>query len=241
MKTKIYALRGDNRFVRYVGKTVRSLASRLCGHLKDAQSGHNTYKCNWIRSMLKRGLIPSITLLAETTGDGCKEEIAWIKYFRDGGVHLTNATTGGEGGKLSLRVRRKISEGNKGRIFSLETRQKISRAKQGHPVSEETRKKIRLGNATRILSPEAKKRMIAHVYLPEVRAKISASLKGRKLSSEVRRNMSLSRIGIPITLKHRLAIIAAKKISRSWERQSKKNGRWCKASEQKPEATIIKR
>jgi len=60
--------------------------------------------------MLSKGLIPTITLLGEYEGDGNKEEIAWIKYFRDGGVELTNGTDGGDGiSNPSKMVRDKIS------------------------------------------------------------------------------------------------------------------------------------
>lgn len=57
VKTKIYALRGENKFVRYVGKTVHPLERRLAGHLDGARKGEKTYKGCWIHSMLNKGLL----------------------------------------------------------------------------------------------------------------------------------------------------------------------------------------
>ena len=97
MKTKIYALRDETRYLRYVGKTSRSLKERLQGHLLSARKGAKNHRCAWIRSMFKRGFLPTITLIAEVDGDGCKEEIAWIKYLKDKGVEMMiKARTGKE-------------------------------------------------------------------------------------------------------------------------------------------------
>lgn len=116
MKTKIYALAESDGKIRYIGKTSRSLSQRFSGHLHEARKGTKGYKNNWIRSLLKQGLIPSVIKIGEVDGDGCQEEIAWIKYFRDEGILLVNQTDGGEGTsghKVSLEFRKKISEINK--------------------------------------------------------------------------------------------------------------------------------
>jgi len=81
------------------------------GHLRDARRGAKGHRCNWIRSVLFRGFLPSITLIGKVDGDGFKDEVAWIKYFRDEGVNLVNETDGGEG--------------MAGLVFSKEHKQKI--------------------------------------------------------------------------------------------------------------------
>ena len=47
MRTKIYFLRGENRFVVYVGKTSGTLENRLCGHFREAKKGHRCKKMQW--------------------------------------------------------------------------------------------------------------------------------------------------------------------------------------------------
>jgi hypothetical protein len=102
---KIYCLRDETRFLRYVGKTSITLPERLKGHIREAldktPSGSwksNTHKSRWIRSMLRRGLTPSIDLITEVKADGNKAEIAYIAYFKRKGIELVNGTSGGDGG-----------------------------------------------------------------------------------------------------------------------------------------------
>jgi hypothetical protein len=168
MKTKIYALRDDAGSIRYIGKTGKTLQSRLTEHLYEAKRGDKNHRCTWLRSLLNEGTLPSITLIEEVDGDGCAAEISWIRYFRDHGVRLTNGTDGGEGCV--------------GRIVSEETRRKTSLALKGIKRSEETRRKISISKRRENLSDET-------IY------KRSAAQKGRKYSEEVRRNMSIAHIG----------------------------------------------
>lgn len=173
MKTRIYALR-DNHWIRYVGKTIKSLEERLSGHMKDARDKNNkNYKCNWIRTMLLRGQIPRITLIEEVEGDGNEEEIKWIKFFRKGGVNLTNITGGGQGHPHTKESRLKISNARKGKgvgwHHTPEARAKMSISRRGHFVSIETRQKV-----------SAAQRGVKDGPLPfEQRQKISESLKGQ--------------------------------------------------------------
>ena len=151
MQTKIYALKDEHGEVRYIGKTIKSLSIRLSQHLCEVRRGVSNYRCNWIKSITSRGYFPSIDLIETVFGDGCKEEIAWIKYFREKGVNLVNQTIGGEGKigyKNSPETRKKISESNMGRICSKETREKIGLANKGRyvgiPLPQETREKMRV-------------------------------------------------------------------------------------------------
>jgi len=190
MYTEIYVLRDETRYLRYVGKTKQRLTSRLARHLKDAQNGRKTHKCNWIRSMLTNGFLPSITLIEEVEGNGCKEERKWIKYLKNKGVDLVNGTDGGEGipGFLhSEQTKQKISEAHKG----------ISVRGSGWRHSKETRKKISLAHhgmrhskKTKIKMCIAKQRMTV-----KTKKKIGAAGKGRICSLETRQKMSFAHKG----------------------------------------------
>jgi hypothetical protein len=95
--TKIYVLHDGDGAVRYIGKTRRSLPSRLAGHLQDARNGKTSRKSRWIQNMISVGRFPEITLVGEAQGNGNREEIAWIAYGRSVGWELTNGTDGGSG------------------------------------------------------------------------------------------------------------------------------------------------
>lgn len=190
MKTTIYALR-ENGFVRYVGKTTKSLESRLASHLDGARKGEKTRKATWIRSMLRKGQLPCITLIGEYDGNGNKEEIAWIKYFRDRGVDLVNGTNGGDGGVMLPHIIAKIAAKNKGRRWTSEQRRKLSIQRMGHFTSEETKKKIRLSQINKFIPLYQRKKMSAShkgkVFSEKTKEKMSLVHKKRMLDSEVRR------------------------------------------------------
>jgi hypothetical protein len=105
----IYALT-DPRIglVRYVGKA-KDLLKRFAGHLDEARR-EQTHKARWIRALKREGLIPG-TLILEEVEDGREDqaERLWIKKFPPG--QLTNATEGGEGGRLSPQAQAKCTEG----------------------------------------------------------------------------------------------------------------------------------
>lgn len=103
MKVKIYELR-DPRDPeckpRYVGITKNKLKYRLNAHIQDSLSNkNNTYKRNWIKSLLNNNIIPTIHLIEEVEGweYACKVEQYWIKEFNTQEYTLTNSTDGGEG------------------------------------------------------------------------------------------------------------------------------------------------
>ena len=170
MKTKIYALRDETRYLRYVGKTTRLLTDRLSDHLKDAQKGVKTHKCSWIRSMMRCGLLPSITLIEEADGNGNKEEIKWIKYFRDHGIELVNGTEGGEGWTKGMLHK----EGSKEKMRCNRRGKGL-----GYSPSEKNKEAVRL-------ACKGKPRPAS------VRLAISLKQRGRKKSAEARKNMSIA-------------------------------------------------
>lgn len=230
MKTKIYALRGDNRFVRYVGKTIKSLESRLSDHLSAARRGDNSHKGRGIRKILSSGSIPSITLIEITEGNGSKEERYWIKYFRSHKIDLWNETEGGEGiagFHHSRRTRKRIGASNKISHSRPETRQlmsvlqrermkdpvnrmRISKSLQGHPTTE----KVREANRNKILSIETRKKMgngmRGKKVSSDVIEKRRKAMLGHSVSVETRAKISASHIGIRPSKETRLKMRLAK-------------------------------
>jgi len=205
VKTKLYILANEKGNIRYIGKTSSKLHNRLIEHLYESRKGRKNYRCNWIRSVLSRGFIPTIVLIGEVEGDGCKEEIAWIQYFRDEGVRLVNMTDGGEGcfgyrgqaGKKnpffgkhhSLEARQKMSAKRRGKKFSPEHCQHIGEGNKGKHHSAETCRKISLANKGKIKSAELCQRM-------------SESAKNNTSNLKALRKRNKSGIGKRHTLEH---------------------------------------
>jgi hypothetical protein len=169
MPVKIYALR-DGHWIRYVGKTIKSLDRRLSGHLLDARKNRQDHRSNGIREILKRGCLPSITLIEIVRGDGNKEEKSWIQYFKSHGIALWNGTEGGDGGDT-----------RSGKHNTISHNQKVSKALTGHSFTPETLAKMRLAKLGVNLSART-------------REKISSSLKGRVFSEEHRSNIRQAKL-----------------------------------------------
>jgi hypothetical protein len=95
--TKIYLLRDPiDGSVRYVGKTVQTLARRLGIHVS-RRSTYKSHANSWIIGLLAIGKRPLIELI-ELCGDDWEErERFWIAHYRMIGASLTNHTDGGEG------------------------------------------------------------------------------------------------------------------------------------------------
>jgi len=184
MRTTIYALR-ENHFVKYVGKTKYSLEKRLSNHLITARRGEQTYRARWIRRMLQEGSIPDITKIQDVEGDGCKEEIAWIRYFRDHGVKLTNGTAGGDGGDTygtglhRARMLENVNRSKRGRKHSDETKAKIAAKALGRKASPATKEKMSVARRAHSMPK----------WTEERRKKTVASLVGRLLSEETKKKM----------------------------------------------------
>lgn len=123
--------------LRYVGKTEGKLQTRLNHHVWRARHlRSNTYKANWIRTILAQGLEPKIVQLWKTEEIEVlsQAEIFWISYFLQMGCHLTNLTVGGEGAS--------------GYRHTAEAKERMSRLKSGKAWSEATRASmIKVGKA----------------------------------------------------------------------------------------------
>lgn len=96
-KTYIYALSDINGNIRYIGKT-SYLKQRLYSHIKECRTKRINHKINWIKSLLKKGEKPLISILDEVDSNHWQFwECFWIEQFKQWGFNLTNQTKGGDG------------------------------------------------------------------------------------------------------------------------------------------------
>jgi hypothetical protein len=113
----IYILKDpDTELVRYVGKTVKPPAQRLSGHIYKAKID-DSYKDRWIRSLLSKGVRPTIEVIDEVQPENWQFwERHYIKLFKSIGARLTNAMNGGED-EMSFtdEIKKKISDAQEGR------------------------------------------------------------------------------------------------------------------------------
>lgn len=125
--------------VRYVGKA-ENIDVRYKRHLAEAKSLiHKTHKNYWINKLLKNNQEPRLEVVEECELNVWEErEIYWIKYHKELGCKLTNATSGGDGvSGVDEEHRKAISDrmmGNQymvGKHHSDETKLKISIANSG--------------------------------------------------------------------------------------------------------------
>lgn len=95
----IYALTcPDTGIVRYIGKSTVGL-ERPNKHKTKMSLIAQTHKNNWIKSLLAQNKTYGIKVLEECDSKEVlnEREMHWIKFYRDTGHNLTNATDGGEG------------------------------------------------------------------------------------------------------------------------------------------------
>lgn len=87
--------------IRYIGLT-KDLKDRYKRHLQKSylvKYNKNTYKSNWIQSLLKKNFMPIMEILDEGTDKNiCDLERYWIAQFKAWGFKLTNLSEGGEVG-----------------------------------------------------------------------------------------------------------------------------------------------
>ena len=165
--------------VRYVGKTVQSLPARLRGHLAESRNGSSSHRCNWIRSLVSRGLVPVIEPICLAAGDGSKTEQQIISLCRDLGIDLINGTIGGDGPERLLpEHRQKISNSLIGKPKSLEHCATMSRTRRGRKLTPETKARISATLRSKPLSP-ALQAALALGTSPSANLKRSETMKTR--------------------------------------------------------------
>ena len=117
----IYALQDPATFeIRYIGKSVNGLKRPATHTYPTVLEKDKTYKGNWIRQLVSKGLTPIIKVVQELNNlnEINEAEKYWIQYFKDLGAPLTNSTKGGMG-RCGLshteETKKKIAEGQKNR------------------------------------------------------------------------------------------------------------------------------
>lgn len=89
----------DTNEIRYIGKT-KNIENRYNRHIQKCyldKYGKNTYKSNWIKSLIKINKKPIIEILDEGDKYNINDlEIYWISQFKSWGFRLTNMSEGGE-------------------------------------------------------------------------------------------------------------------------------------------------
>lgn len=143
----IYALEDEFGNIRYVGKTTRP-KQRFQFH---CYTNGRSHKDNWIKSLLDKGLKPTMSILDELECVLDEEwhelEKFWIAYLRFLGCDLTNLENGGQGaGRISEQTRSKMSAKRKGKKWfpmPPETKAKLIASHLGKPWSEASKEKLR--------------------------------------------------------------------------------------------------
>lgn len=200
---KVYSLADprDGR-IRYIGCTGReTLQLRLGSHLRDARNpknpGYETKRNRWIRDVVDAGHRPLIQLIqeSETQEGGWELERYYIAQLRD---QLVNEYAGGPGGpdpspeylqRFSVaqsKAQKKAWAKDDGTRRNLMREAALSRPENIKKAQQASAAK-RTGKP---LPPEWAANVAAAQRRPEVNAKRSAALKGRKRSAETRAKMS---------------------------------------------------
>lgn len=132
--------------VRYVGKTERSLASRVAEHKYNSRHGRTHLYC-WMRSL---GQSPRVETLENDPSDINEAEAYWIGQLRAWGFDLVNHSVGGEGQvglKHTMESKAKIAAALKGRPapWARENIKKTHEAHRGKKLQGDHLKKVLAG------------------------------------------------------------------------------------------------
>lgn len=179
MKYLIYGLLDPRtEELRYIGRSSSGLTRPSMHWVPSKIQTDKTHKGNWIRSLLRAGLLPKITVL-ETFRSATplnEAEQKWIQRWKTKGAKLTNGTIGGEG----------IT----GWKHTPEAREKIRLALIGRPMSEKARQTISKAMRTRVVNSDTRARMsaatkgISRPRSPEHQDKLNNAQKGRTFNPE---------------------------------------------------------
>ena len=184
----IYGLRDPrSMMIRYVGKTNTGMRRPLSHAEKQCLDiERNTHKVNWIRSLLKLGLMYEVVVLEHVSivADLDSAERKWIRWGREAGV-LVNLTDGGTGGPQPPEVIEKMRRSQQARWERAGEREK-ARASWNKPGRRElqvdiTREMMR----KRIQDPVALDQLVANG------TRLGKSNIGKKRSDASRARMSV--------------------------------------------------
>lgn len=124
--------------IRYIGKSIRP-KERYTNHLNDQSK---THKVNWIKSLKKKGLKPTMIILQklDDNSDWQTAERDWIKQAKENGWNLVNSTDGGDGVlNLSGEGKERMLKTWKGRKHKPETLLKLSKSSKGRIKSDKSK------------------------------------------------------------------------------------------------------
>lgn len=132
MTMKVYSLKDEKNRIRYIGVTRRRLLShRLSEHMRDARSGKKSPRAVWIRSMLKRGLRPTIHLIEDNQPEAALKFIEQIYIDKYKSRLLTNSPPrNGGGGVVSRQCREAAITARTGSKHSEATRELMRQRKR---------------------------------------------------------------------------------------------------------------
>lgn len=155
----IYGLLDEYNKVRYIGKTA-FLKKRISTHISQSRYSNKTYKNNWIKSMLNKGLVPRYTILSVTDSEdfSITLERKFIEHYKQF-TKLTNSTSGGEGRFLTEEALEKRRNNKKEYKVSNETKEKLKKT-WSNPELRKSASMSRLGN----LNPKRKNMKIVLQY-----------------------------------------------------------------------------
>lgn len=166
----------------YIGKANDPWA-RLAKHINAAKTEKH-YQANKLRSLMAQGTAPRVEIIAEVPVEDWEFwERHYIKYFRNLGFHLTNATPGGDGtgsGPESPTF---------GKKHSAEVRGNIRRACVGRIISPEQRA------AHSLAMSGAGNPNFGKPHNLNTRIKISSAKTGKLASAQARKNQSIAQTG----------------------------------------------
>jgi len=220
MTCVVYGLSSsEDGVIRYIGQTVKAPERRLLAHKSQAKRRRAAVH-HWICKVFEHGHALCMTILIDNAEWAVSERME-IEKRRSAGERLLNLTDGGDGIPGAVRsdeTRRKISEARKGMKFSEEHCESMSLCRMGRTPSlaaiEKQRAKMKGRTPKNLKDLHEAKRGIPRSE--ETKAKISASLRGRKstLSPEMRAKVAAaaraSCLGVPKSAETRAKISATK-------------------------------
>lgn len=160
--------------VRYVGKSSNP-QTRLNSHIHKARTHQLKHHCSeWIRSLLKSGARPILTVVSEglSAWEWQQAEKEFIAYYRKNGCDLTNSTGGGEGFyQPNLEIIKRRNETRRETLASPEKRKQLSDSAKAAWRDVEISKKRCEGVKSAWQDPEKRERMLAGMRTPEALAR----------------------------------------------------------------------
>jgi hypothetical protein len=178
----------EDKKIRYVGQTTRTLADRLDSHIHPNAYGKKRRVWKWINGVINKGFkVEMITLQSNAIWN--TSEMQWIAWFKADGIDLVNGTSGGDGvlgRKKTDAEKLHMSKVMTGKKKSAEHIAKIVFARTGKKLSAEIKQKLSLAKKGKMPKNLAQLHISNKglVRTEENKKKISNSLKGRMVTSK---------------------------------------------------------